>query len=131
MSMKVETIRKTFLAYFAKHQHTVVASSSLVPYGDDTLLFSNAGMNQFKDVFLGQDKRTYTRAASAQRCVRAAQARRQARGSRSNWRLDLRLDWRLEDGCWCSCPKSEADCTNFKQVTSQPWRFRRRFSCVD
>jgi len=69
--MKVEKIRKTFLDYFAKHQHTVVASSSLVPHGDDTLLFTNAGMNQFKDVFLGQDKRTYTRAATAQRCVRA------------------------------------------------------------
>ena len=69
--MKVEKIRKTFLDYFAKHQHTVVASSSLVPHGDDTLLFTNAGMNQFKDVFLGQDKRAYTRAASAQRCVRA------------------------------------------------------------
>jgi alanyl-tRNA synthetase len=69
--MKVETIRKTFLDYFAKHQHTVVASSSLVPQGDDTLLFTNAGMNQFKDVFLGQDKRAYTRAATAQRCVRA------------------------------------------------------------
>lgn len=69
--MKVETIRKIFLDYFAKHQHTVVPSSSLVPQGDDTLLFTNAGMNQFKDVFLGQDKRPYTRAASAQRCVRA------------------------------------------------------------
>ncbi len=69
--MKVETIRKTFLDYFAKNQHTVVASSSLVPQGDDTLLFTNAGMNQFKDVFLGQDKRAYTRAATAQRCVRA------------------------------------------------------------
>ncbi len=69
--MKVETIRKKFLDYFSQNQHAIVSSSSLVPHGDETLLFTNAGMNQFKDVFLGQDKRPYTRAASAQRCVRA------------------------------------------------------------
>jgi len=64
-------IRQAFLDFFASKGHQVVASSSLVPHGDPTLLFTNAGMNQFKDVFLGFDKRTYTRAASAQKCVRA------------------------------------------------------------
>ena len=64
-------IRQAFLDYFASKGHQVVASSSLVPAGDPTLLFTNAGMNQFKDVFLGFDKRPYTRAASSQKCVRA------------------------------------------------------------
>jgi len=64
-------IRQAFLDFFASKGHQVVASSSLVPHGDPTLLFTNAGMNQFKDVFLGFDKRAYTRAASAQKCVRA------------------------------------------------------------
>jgi alanyl-tRNA synthetase len=64
-------IRKAFLDYFAQHQHEVVASSPLVPQNDPTLLFTNAGMVQFKDVFLGRDKRDYTRATSSQRCVRA------------------------------------------------------------
>jgi alanyl-tRNA synthetase len=64
-------IRQKFLDYFAERGHRVVRSSSLVPANDPTLLFSNAGMNQFKDVFLGQEKRDYTRAASSQKCVRA------------------------------------------------------------
>jgi len=64
-------IRNAFLDYFAEHGHEVVASSPLVPQNDPTLLFTNAGMVQFKDVFLGRDKRGYTRAASSQRCVRA------------------------------------------------------------
>ena len=64
-------IRKAFLDFFASKGHEVVASSSLVPHGDPTLLFTNAGMNQFKDVFLGFDKRPYTRAATSQKCVRA------------------------------------------------------------
>jgi len=64
-------IRQAFLDFFASKGHQVVASSSLVPAGDPTLLFTNAGMNQFKDVFLGFDKRPYTRAASSQKCVRA------------------------------------------------------------
>jgi alanyl-tRNA synthetase len=64
-------IRQAFLDFFASKGHQVVASSSLVPHGDPTLLFTNAGMNQFKDVFLGFDKRAYTRAASSQKCVRA------------------------------------------------------------
>jgi alanyl-tRNA synthetase len=64
-------IRQAFLDYFASKGHEVVASSSLVPHGDPTLLFTNAGMNQFKDVFLGFDKRPYTRATSSQKCVRA------------------------------------------------------------
>jgi alanyl-tRNA synthetase len=64
-------IRQAFLDFFASKGHQVVTSSSLVPHGDPTLLFTNAGMNQFKDVFLGFDKRAYTRAASAQKCVRA------------------------------------------------------------
>ncbi|HSH88100.1 MAG TPA: alanine--tRNA ligase [Methylophilus sp.] len=64
-------IRQAFLDFFASKGHQVVASSSLVPHGDPTLLFTNAGMNQFKDVFLGFDKRPYTRAVSSQKCVRA------------------------------------------------------------
>lgn len=64
-------IRQAFLDFFASKGHEVVSSSSLVPHGDPTLLFTNAGMNQFKDVFLGFDKRQYTRATSSQKCVRA------------------------------------------------------------
>ncbi|MCX8642151.1 MULTISPECIES: alanine--tRNA ligase [unclassified Gilliamella] len=64
-------IRQNFLDFFHSKGHEIVASSSLVPHNDPTLLFTNAGMNQFKDVFLGIDKRSYTRATTAQRCVRA------------------------------------------------------------
>src|SRR5690242_5907633 len=64
-------IRQKFLDYFAERGHRVVRSSSLMPANDPTLLFANAGMNQFKDVFLGQEQRDYTRAASSQKCVRA------------------------------------------------------------
>ncbi|MDP3086942.1 MAG: alanine--tRNA ligase [Methylotenera sp.] len=64
-------IRQAFLDFFASKDHQIVASSSLVPHGDPTLLFTNAGMNQFKDVFLGFDKRPYTRATTSQKCVRA------------------------------------------------------------
>jgi alanyl-tRNA synthetase len=66
-----KAIRQTFLDFFASKGHQIVASSSLVPHGDPTLLFTNAGMNQFKDVFLGFDKRPYTRATTSQKCVRA------------------------------------------------------------
>jgi alanyl-tRNA synthetase len=69
--MKSNEIRQAFLDYFASKGHQIVASSSLVPAGDPTLLFTNAGMNQFKDVFLGFDKRPYTRATTSQKCVRA------------------------------------------------------------
>ena len=69
--MEVNVLRKKFLDYFAAKNHTIVKSSSLVPHGDATLLFTNAGMNQFKEVFLGLDKRDYVRATSAQKCVRA------------------------------------------------------------
>ncbi|SNS02566.1 alanyl-tRNA synthetase [Methylobacillus rhizosphaerae] len=69
--MKSNQIRQAFLDYFASKGHQIVSSSSLVPAGDPTLLFTNAGMNQFKDVFLGFDKRPYTRATSSQKCVRA------------------------------------------------------------
>jgi len=69
--MKTAEIRQAFLDYFASKQHEVVESSSLIPGNDPTLMFTNAGMNQFKDVFLGQDQRSYTRATSSQRCVRA------------------------------------------------------------
>jgi alanyl-tRNA synthetase len=64
-------IRQAFLEYFASHGHRLVPSSSLIPAGDATLLFTNAGMNQFKDAFLGREQRGYTRAASCQKCVRA------------------------------------------------------------
>jgi alanyl-tRNA synthetase len=66
-----DQIRSTFLKYFEDRGHRVVRSSSLLPASDPTLLFANAGMNQFKDVFLGKEKRDYTRAASSQKCVRA------------------------------------------------------------
>ncbi|WP_137937326.1 alanine--tRNA ligase [Chitinivorax sp. B] len=69
--MKSAEIRQKFLDFFASKGHQVVASSSLVPGDDPTLLFTNAGMNQFKDVFLGFDKRAYTRATTSQKCVRA------------------------------------------------------------
>ena len=69
--MKAAEIRSTFLNYFASKGHQVVASSPVVPGDDPTLLFTNAGMNQFKDVFLGFDKRPYQRAATAQKCIRA------------------------------------------------------------
>ncbi|MCL1123996.1 alanine--tRNA ligase [Shewanella surugensis] len=71
MYQTTKELRNAFLEYFGTHGHEVVDSSSLVPVNDPTLLFTNAGMNQFKDVFLGADKRTYTRATSSQRCVRA------------------------------------------------------------
>ena len=71
MYMTSAQLRRAFLDYFASKDHQVVASSSLIPGNDPTLLFTNAGMVQFKDVFLGQDKRSYTRAVTAQRCVRA------------------------------------------------------------
>ncbi|MCL4245370.1 MAG: alanine--tRNA ligase, partial [Candidatus Dadabacteria bacterium] len=64
-------IRNLFLEYFEKKGHTIVKSSSLIPKNDPTLLFTNAGMVQFKDVFLGLDKRDYKRATSSQKCVRA------------------------------------------------------------
>lgn len=69
--MRTNELRKKFLDYFKKHGHTIVPSSSLVPSNDPTLLFTNAGMVQFKDTFLGHDPRSYSRAASVQRCVRA------------------------------------------------------------
>ncbi|SQH12224.1 alanine--tRNA ligase [Providencia heimbachae] len=71
MSKSTAEIRQAFLDFFHTKGHQVVASSSLVPNNDPTLLFTNAGMNQFKDVFLGLDKRAYSRATTAQRCVRA------------------------------------------------------------
>ena len=69
--MKSSEIRQAFLDFFASKGHQIVASSSLVPHEDPTLLFTNAGMNQFKDVFLGFDKRPYNRATTSQKCVRA------------------------------------------------------------
>ncbi|RAW96697.1 MULTISPECIES: alanine--tRNA ligase [unclassified Photorhabdus] len=71
MSKSTAEIRQAFLDFFHTKGHQVVPSSSLAPNNDPTLLFTNAGMNQFKDVFLGQDKRSYSRATTAQRCVRA------------------------------------------------------------
>ena len=70
--MTANDIRQGFLDYFARHGHAVVPSSSLVPADDPTLLFTNAGMNQFKDVFLGLEKRDYRRAATAQKCMRVS-----------------------------------------------------------
>ena len=70
-SMTTTDIRASFLEFFRKNGHRVLPSSSLVPGNDPTLLFTNAGMVQFKDVFLGKDVRDYSRAATSQRCVRA------------------------------------------------------------
>ena len=70
--MKAQEIREHFLDYFTKHGHKVIRSSSLMPKDDPTLLFTNAGMNQFKNVFLGLDKRTYKTAASVQKCMRVS-----------------------------------------------------------
>ena len=69
--MKSSELRQSFLSFFESKQHQVVSSSSLIPANDPTLLFTNAGMVQFKDVFLGEDQRPYTRATTSQRCVRA------------------------------------------------------------
>ncbi len=70
--MHPNEIRRSFLAYFAANGHRAVASSPLVPHDDPTLLFTNAGMNQFKDVFLGREARDYTRAATSQKCMRVS-----------------------------------------------------------
>jgi alanyl-tRNA synthetase len=72
MTISANDIRRSFLEYFARHQHTVVQSGPLVPHEDPTLLFTNAGMNQFKDVFLGHEKRRYTRATTSQKCMRVS-----------------------------------------------------------
>src|SRR5512136_2598330 len=69
--MDSRTIRETFLKYFESKGHRRVASSSLIPAADPTLIYANAGMNQFKDLFLGMETRDYTRATSSQKCVRA------------------------------------------------------------
>lgn len=69
--MTTDQIREAYLKFFEKNGHTIVRSSSLVPYNDPTLLFTNAGMNQFKDIYLGKEKRDYVRATTAQKCVRA------------------------------------------------------------
>lgn len=71
MFMTTDEIRSTFLDFFKQHGHTIVKSSSLVPHNDPTLLFTNAGMNQFKDIYLGRETRPYLRASTAQKCVRA------------------------------------------------------------
>ena len=69
--MNTKELRQAFLDFYKSKDHTIVDSSSLVPMNDETLLFTNAGMVQFKDVFLGTDKRKYTRAVTSQRCRRA------------------------------------------------------------
>src|SRR5689334_364651 len=69
--MKAAEVRRAFLEVFCERKHEIVASSSLVPANDPTLLFTNAGMNQFKDVFTGVEQRPYKRATTSQKCVRA------------------------------------------------------------
>src|SRR3954452_23368300 len=70
--MDSREIRSSFLKYFEKNGHAIVSSSPLVPGDDPTLLFTNAGMNQFKDLFLGREKRAYTRATTSQKCMRVS-----------------------------------------------------------
>src|SRR5215472_16543229 len=70
-TLSAAELRRAFLEFFRAHGHAIVPSSPLVPANDPTLLFTNAGMVQFKDVFLGKDRRDYVRAATSQRCVRA------------------------------------------------------------
>src|SRR3954471_183081 len=70
--MTANEIRLSFLQYFERHGHRVVASSPLVPHEDPTLLFTNAGMNQFKDLFLGRERREYVRATTSQKCMRVS-----------------------------------------------------------
>src|ERR1700736_5847252 len=70
--MTANDIRASFLKYFERNGHRIVPSSSLVPEDDPTLLFTNAGMNQFKDVFLGKERRDYLRAATSQKCMRVS-----------------------------------------------------------
>src|SRR4026209_2846009 len=70
--MRSRDIRRGFLEYFQRQGHAIVSSSSLVPGDDPTLLFTNAGMNQFKDAFLGREKRAYTRATTSQKCMRVS-----------------------------------------------------------
>src|SRR5216683_2137101 len=70
--MTANEIRLSFLKYFERHGHRIVASSPLVPHEDPTLLFTNAGMNQFKDLFLGKEKRDYARATTAQKVMRVS-----------------------------------------------------------
>jgi alanyl-tRNA synthetase len=72
MTISANDIRRSFLRYFERHQHRIVPSSPVVPHEDPTLLFTNAGMNQFKDVFLGRETRSYTRATTAQKCMRVS-----------------------------------------------------------
>ena len=71
MGVTSQELRKGFLQYFNEKDHAIVPSSSLIPQADPTLLFTNAGMNQFKGVFLGEESRSYHRAVSAQKCMRA------------------------------------------------------------
>src|ERR1700740_2911387 len=70
--MRANDIRSSFLKYFEQQGHRVVPSSPLVPHDDPTLLFTNAGMNQFKDLFLGKEKRDYVRASTVQKCMRVS-----------------------------------------------------------
>src|SRR5512146_251766 len=72
MPMSSDEVRQAFLDYFRKRKHTIVTSSPLIPAGDPTLLFTNAGMVQFKDVFLGREKRAYSRATTSQKCMRVS-----------------------------------------------------------
>ena len=94
-------IRQRVLDFFAQRGHRVVRSSSLVPANDPTLLFTNAGMNQFKDVFLGQDKRDYTRAASSQKCVRAG-----GKHTAISRTLDTRGVITPSSRCWATSPSA-------------------------
>ena len=72
MSLSARDVRRSFIRYFEQQAHTAVKSGSLVPEKDPTLMFTNAGMNQFKDTFTGRETRSYTRATSSQKCMRVS-----------------------------------------------------------
>src|SRR2546425_8582370 len=97
---KAAEIREAFLRFFEERGHRRVKSSSLVPQNDPTLLFTNAGMNQFKDVFTGRETRDYKRAVSSQKCVRAG-------GKHTIWRMSAsRPAITPSSRCWGTSPSA-------------------------
>ena len=111
--MTANEIRSQFLQYFAQHGHAIVPSSSLVPANDPTLLFVNSGMVQFKDVFLGIEKRPYVRATSVQRCLRAGESTTTSRTSATRRAItffEMLGNWSFGDYFWRDAIGSRGSC---------------------